>query len=295
MALSPEGEVVQRYEVPEGLASTMPRGKGLGTLEPYRARSGVVGLLSRGGGWSAVSAYSGAGEQLWSWKRLPHAGREHAPNELSAGDLDGDGAAEFVVGTNGSGGVFFLDDHGRIEHRVPGGNEFSAAILDLDGDGRLEVMHTGDHRFLVRDAEGELLEDMPRPAKLSPEFLVVEGGDGAPRVAQFTDQMLHLMRPDGSDHQRVRLPGVTRGDGSTIAWWRRDAESESLLVVSARGEVRAELFLFDETRRLVHHERVGGTGTSGVPLVTLSRVDAPDALLVGTHDGLWLYEFPDAR
>jgi hypothetical protein len=50
-------------------------------------------------------------------------------NDLAAGDIDGDGMPEFVVGYNGGGGVRLLDSEGKLLWHEADGNDRGGKVL----------------------------------------------------------------------------------------------------------------------------------------------------------------------
>ncbi|NOY81497.1 MAG: PQQ-binding-like beta-propeller repeat protein [Kiritimatiellaeota bacterium] len=84
--------------------------------------------------WPAVRSTDG--KKLWSYSTRtgPKA------NVVAAGDLDGDGKQEVVVG-GADGNLHALDDNGKLLWLYNTGDEVSAVLcMDLDGDGRDEVV-----------------------------------------------------------------------------------------------------------------------------------------------------------
>lgn len=96
---------------------------------------GVWEFLDRGGhGWSDASLYGKDGHLLWAYGGMPGV------DDMAAGDLDGDGQPEFVVGFNGAGGLRCLDDTAHEQWRKMGGNIWHVEIVDMDGDGKPEII-----------------------------------------------------------------------------------------------------------------------------------------------------------
>lgn len=93
-------------------------------------------FLDRGSGWQSAGLLGSDGEVLWSLDSVTGV------DDIAAGDLDGDGILEFVVGWNGADGLWRHDSRGRVLWRTPDDNVWSVAIVDVDGDGRQEIVHT---------------------------------------------------------------------------------------------------------------------------------------------------------
>src|SRR6185295_3356852 len=104
-----------------------------------------------GGGWQTGAFIGEDGARLWQPDAL------QGMDDLAAGDVDGDGVPEFVVGYNGDGGIHLHDAAGKRRWREDDGNVWHVEVVDTDGDGRCEIVHSnagGD--LTVRDASGKV-------------------------------------------------------------------------------------------------------------------------------------------
>ncbi len=121
-------------------------------------------FLNRGGGWQPVSIYDSQGNTIWSY------GARHiidvlllkgSPNDMAMGDVDGDGKLEFVVGLNGGGGVVLLNSLGQVMWREKDANVWGVEIIDLDGDGKKEIIHTDfAGNIKVRNKDGAIIKSI---------------------------------------------------------------------------------------------------------------------------------------
>lgn len=120
--------------------------------------SWAIGLGQGGGGWVPVFHPTDAGRPnagRWVWARVPWSAYQRGSGEtrVAAGDVDGDGRAELVVGLGRTGGgwVAILED-ALLNHRWAawtrvgwrayqgGGQETWPATADTDGNGIHEVL-----------------------------------------------------------------------------------------------------------------------------------------------------------
>jgi len=81
-----------------------------------------------------------------------------AIDDSVGGDLDGKGNLQVVIGFNGGGGVALIDGNGKEIWEKKDTNVWHVEILDINGDGRKEILHSNARgQLLVRDARGEII------------------------------------------------------------------------------------------------------------------------------------------
>ena len=124
-------------------------------------------FLNRGGhGWGDASLLDDRGNVVWTYGGMPGV------DDMAAGDVDGDGILDFVVGFNGSGGVRRLDRNGKLIWQQPGGNVWHVEVVDTDHDGKPEVLHSdASGAIAVRGADGHLLRQI-RPGAYCAYFSI---------------------------------------------------------------------------------------------------------------------------
>jgi hypothetical protein len=248
---------------------------------------GVYEFMNRGGGWSDVSLIDAKGQTLWTF---PPAGADGpTPDDMAAGDLDGDGQTEFVVGTNAGGGVHVLDGEGRTLRVIEGVNVFSVAVLDTDGDGTREIVHSfggsGPSTILVRTAGGDLVR---RLEVGSSSFSILWNEDGTPSLLTSDDGGCSIH--DFSGRAIRRHPTGRGGHAPHAVHVRLDASADAYLaVVRTIGATAgvSQLELFDPGGALVHreefrHSRLAAAARS-------PGADAEQTLLVGAGNEVWEY------
>ena len=117
------------------------------------ASSGGYGYLTRDQSWAApVTFYDESGRIRWqssSWAGV---------NDSVSSSLSGDGRVSVVVGYNGTGGIELLDADGKRIWQKADGNVWHVESLDVDGDGRDDILHSNAKgQLTVRNANGDIV------------------------------------------------------------------------------------------------------------------------------------------
>ena len=110
--------------------------------------------MTRDQSWAADAIlFDKQGQERWS-----HSGGLVKGIDDSVGSLDDKGNLQVVVGFNGNGGVVLVDSAGKKIWQKADGNVWHVETLDIDGDGRAEILHSNAKgQLLVRDARGEMI------------------------------------------------------------------------------------------------------------------------------------------
>jgi len=151
-------------------------------------------------------------------------GYHGAAMSAAAGDMDGDGVQELIVGSRVGG--LHLKQHGgaRAWAKFMGAEVTQVALADLNGDGRLELV-AGSKNFyvLAADASGKILWNANVGESVLDLKVADVNGDGAPEVVAATEGgMVRVLSNAGELLATMRAPAnVTKvavadlaGDGS---------------------------------------------------------------------------------
>ena len=244
-------------------------------------------------------AWTGAGVAVRGFPVLvqdaaqPMPARQRMVDTPAAGDLNGDGVPDLVVGTNenydSSGRLYAVDGRGTTAPNgpfLPGwpvsvvstrflpvvaqGLPVSPALVDLDGDKIPEIVMSGIAATLkLYDVSGKNFRTFPnnkdRYGKKSPAENPTEATFAAPpAVGDLDDDGT----PDvvqgalGSDALLAFASGATRKDFEHhIAAWDMKSEQLQARLAAARGRLAALLHAGDRRRRRRRQgRRAGGVG-----------------------------------
>ncbi len=269
-------------EVERSLAIAPPFG-----VVPLMGKAGIEGYISHR--WNIIR-YDTEGRELWRFPNDAGDGGRKAPSALSlaSGDLDGDGDREHVVGCNGKGGVFVLDDEGHTLTYNDAVNVHSVAVVDLFGDTALEIVHVNGSTdgAVVRNAEGYHVDVA---STLSSTFETATSPSGEPLfVTEVAGKVRILDRQ--LQELYVRKLAATGVDNVQIAWLPWTDGDEPWMALSRTigyTDNRSEVYVFDPAGNLAWHEEFA---SSYAPIAAFGAPDSnAAALLVGVGHEVWAY------
>jgi hypothetical protein len=208
-----------------------------------------------GGGWQTGALIGADGSRVWQ----PEPG--FGVDDLAAGDVDGDGVPEFVVGYNGGGGVRLLDAAGKERWRKGDANVWHVEVVDTDGDGKAEIVHSNAAGAMtVRDATGAVLRSARAGSHFAyfSHFSVVQWPPQRTGLLRATDAAAEVLGFDGSVRVHLDAPDVTSlSEARGVAARLDGRDTFAVSVVDSRWD-RTQLFVFDQAGVLRYREVFAG-------------------------------------
>jgi hypothetical protein len=256
-------------------------------LVQFRDEAGEVQLLEwpgggaryldrGGGGWQTGALIGEDGGQLWQ----PERG--FGMNDMAGGDLNGDGQPEFAVGYNGGGGVHLVDSTGRPIWRQDDGNVWHVEIVDTDGDGRPEIVHSNaGGQVTVRDATGKVLRRAQTEGYFS-QFSLVQWPPGRTGLLHAGDEMTRVIDFDGQVRSRFQTPDTSFLADAHGALARLGGGDHLVVAEFQSNWERTQLFVFDQAGALRYREVVAGK------CAAVAASD-PNGFLVGCDGRVYRY------
>jgi hypothetical protein len=247
---------------------------------------GLVEFISRGGWGNRAALLDHQGGTVWTF-----GGSYSYIDDMCAGDVDGDGAVEFAAGCNGSDGIYLLDRNGRKRWRQPGGNVWHVEMVDANGDGRLEIVHSNSQgEMTVRDGQGHVLSAVT-PAAYFSHFALCRWptGEDSTRAVVADKDTIWLFDFRGQTVAQFKAPrsGSANNIHAVTVKLRPDAPEYLAALVEFQIWHRSVLYLFDPSGALVYQEVLPDAcgALARVPLENGSG----EALLVGGRNRVWQY------
>jgi len=249
---------------------------------------GVCEFINRGGyrgDTRDASLLDHNGKTLWTYGGSP------AINNMCAGDIDGDGIAEFVAGFNGGGGVHLVDEKGERRWRQPDGNVWHVELVDTNGDGNIEIVHTNvGGRINVRDKDGNIISRASSDSHFT-DFSICKwpSKDDREYVLHCEKNKIGLYDFDGEAVAGFDAPNCSRyGHARGVLVKTERGEPEYLAVLAEfRHWKRALLYLYDSAGELVYQEILPDACAS-IAVIPLKGSET-DTILVGGEGKVWEY------
>lgn len=245
---------------------------------------GVFEFMDRGSWSNKAALLNSGGGIVWEYGEMPGV------DDMAAGDIDGDGVLEFAVGFNGGGGVHLVESDGNRVWKEKDGNVWHVEIVDNDGDGALEVVHSNAGGFItVRDRRGKVIK-RTHPRVYFSDFSLCEWPAGSQRKYPLLaeDDFIWLFDYDGSTLAGLPAPeSGTLGEARGV-WFKMDGGAPEYLavVVSFKNWNRSILYVYDNLQKLVYQEVIP---ESCAAIGVIPPEQGKATLLIGGLGKVWKY------
>lgn len=251
---------------------------------------GVCEFMNRGSWSSKAALLDHKGKMLWEYGGSPGV------DDMAAGDINGDGLLEFAVGFNGGGGVDLVDSKGRKQWNQPDGNVWHVEMVDTNGDGRLEIVHTNaGGEITVRDASGSVISRSSAAAYCDDfDLCKWPTGGSRPYLLEPSDGSIWLFDYNGSTVARLDAPGCVSPNRVKVTPARlRQGRPEYLAVlVEYARENQSILYVYDSAKKLVYEESLPEAYGS-IAAARLGK-SGDESILIGGPGHILRYSLPSA-
>jgi hypothetical protein len=223
-------------------------------------------------------------------------------DDLAAGDLDGDGIAEFVALWNG---VEVLDRYGTLKWRQGVTFGHQVEVVDTDGDGKNEIaLATGD--LVLRDSRGIVTGKVKLPAYVAHFDICPLPESARAGILAVEDGYVWLVGFDGKVAAKYSAPlskfesgsrrgpilesteeSVYKAKGTLV---KLDGDQRQYLVVVTEFAAldRSVLYVYTTSGQLVYQEVLPECCTSVAALPAGNA--GPQGFLIGGDHSVWMYK-----
>jgi len=253
------------------------------------------------GSFNGAALFDQQGRRLWSYRKDPK--EKFWLENVTVGDLNGDGQDEFVVSSNG---IEAFDRYGKQLWRHP--SEYSPKqieVVDIEGTGKKKIVSIGSE-LEIRDESGNEIKSTDNPAGYVGEFdLCTMPNKKVPTILAINNGYLWLIDFDGKAVAKFEAPlsefpdvveKTPYGEFGTSAY---KAKGVWVKLVKDRPEYfaaiaefialdRSVLYLYTPSGRLVYQEVLPEECASIAVLSPENETDIEE-FLVGGSRTVWRY------
>lgn len=267
---------------------------------------GTCEYLARGS-LDGAAVFSHKGKRLWSYGAFTD--EKTSIDDLTAGDINGDGVSEFIAGWNG---LELFDRHGSKGWAQPWERSLhQIEVVDVDGDRKNEIIHSSGSSLIVRDGQGQFVKEIEMPFYLSRFHLcAMPGQDERSHILAVADDHVWLVDFEGQVFEKFAAPlssfsrphKVSNDDPGEIGltetsvykakgvWVRlKEVQPPFLAVVTEFAAIdRSVLYIYSTEGKLVYQEVLPEECSS---IAVLSQEDGRrvQELLIGGSETVWRY------
>jgi hypothetical protein len=256
--------------------------------------SKVVGFYSR---LPPHTVYNELGQHQWSYQV-----EADSISEMIAGDINGDGNNEFLIGIRrlrspqdlqtsiAQGELALVDSTGKTRWRQSYPDIWHAELADLDGDKRAEILVSNyAGRVSIKDGSGATKQDISGydarhfsliswPTKGSPPHLLFSAKEHI-WIVTAKGKLVAKFAALGAHEYEIR--------GTLVQMSAKEQPFLAVIVKLRAAVSNAGFYIFSSDGRLLHHERIP------VLFPALSSMRATtgttESLLVGGQGVVWRY------
>jgi hypothetical protein len=220
---------------------------------------GHAEFLAPGGAFQKVVLLNDLGHVVWSRPDASDPPKTLPPDDTAAGDVDGDGKAEFAMAT--SDHVDLLDASGHLRWRRKSLGATKVFIVDLEGSDKRGILHNQMFEGLkVRDKNGDVIATANVGSSTPFTPVAWPNARGGPRVLVAENNRLRILTYEGTAVAELAVPGLQVGRTASdpnlwASYVRLSPEHPNvLMVLLGFGLTRSSLLVGFEGQTRIYRE-----------------------------------------
>ena len=252
----------------------------------FTNKDAIYGFINRGNYNCDAAFFDSTGKVVWTYRG------NTSVYDMTAGDIEGDGTVEFVVGFSGDSGIHLLDSNGKKKWEESDKNVWHVELVDIDSDGILEVLHTNaDGEIVLRDREGKIISK----TKSSPYgylFSLVRWPSEKNKdyILFSRNNRIWIVDFNGNIIEQLDAPhATTRGHPRGIAVKFTNGQPEYFaVIVEFTLWDRSIIYIYNSKKEIVYQEIIPETCSSMT--AKSSDKSALQTLFIGCKGKIWQYK-----
>ncbi len=249
---------------------------------------GKLEYIDRSSTPGEVGLFDHQGRTVWKYG----LGTEPEADDMACGDLDGDGRLECAVAMKGNAGLRLLDKNGKEQWGKADMLVWNVEILDADGDGKNEIVHSNAAgKLRIRNADGGLIRELatkdPITLFSTCRWPTADGGwhilnnntRTGIQLFNFEGKIVTTFPTDAKGYEAIGTPVLFAGEEKPYF---------ALLVCNCSPSRDSRLYIYNSDGENVYEEIL--PTPQAAFLAVADERPGYEALLVGENEGrVWRY------
>jgi hypothetical protein len=228
------------------------------------------------------------GKSIWKYDE---SDKKHSfLDDMTAGDIDGDGKAEYVAAYLNGKGLVLLDHSLKEIWSKPEIHAHTVEMVDTDGSGKMKILYSDHVRHLsLRDASGNVISDGETDHSIYHLSLVRwPSKKDRQYVVDFSDDVIWLMDFNGKTVKAFKAPLVQNLYRMHAVAVKLKPNEPQYLAAIAGFKDRSVLYVYSSTGDMVYQEVLPADYESIVAYPVYNT--GQESILLGGRDEVLQYK-----
>ena len=228
------------------------------------------------------------GQTIWTYTGTR---RDEFLEDMTAGDIDRDGEAEYIVAYLNGKGLVLLDKSLNEIWNKPDVHSHHVEVAEIDGDGHPTIIHDDSARIVLRDYNGNIVEESDTGHYIGSCFSVARGPTkkDKPHLLYSSDGVIRLVDSHGKsvvDYLAPLSESFCKTHGVTVKFNAHEREYFAVVVEESLFQ-RSILYIYNAAGNLVYQE-VLAESCASIAAAPLDKTET-EVLLLGAEEKVLEY------